>query len=124
MLSSIAYNGHSLGGLFVSYCLFKKEHLFKNYFALSPALWVHQYNIFTYEQQYHLKNDELNAYSYISADTREIMNHILKGARRIQKFLEQRNYKGLHFEYFEHKGKTYFTQVPESLSYILTHANF
>lgn len=33
--------GHSLGGLFVFYCLFKNEHLFKNYFALSPALWVH-----------------------------------------------------------------------------------
>ncbi len=42
----------------------------------------------------------------------------------MKKLLEQRNDKGLHFEYFEHKGKTHFTQVPLSLSYILTHGKF
>lgn len=47
--------GHSLGGLFVFYSLFKNEHLFKNDIALSPALWVNRYNIFAYEQQYHSK---------------------------------------------------------------------
>ncbi len=122
--SSRTLIGHSLGGLFVFYCLFKNEHLFKNYFALSPALWVHQYNIFMYEQQYHLTNDQMNMYLYISSGSRETMNHILKGARRMKKLLEQRHYKGLRFEYYEHKGKTHFTQVPVSLSYILTHADF
>lgn len=116
--------GHSLGGLFVFYCLFKNEHLFKNYLALSPALWVHKYNIFAYERQYHFSTDSLNAYLYISTGTKETMNHILKGARKIKKLLEQRQYKGLRFEYFEHKGKTHFTQIPVSLSYILTHTNF
>ncbi len=116
--------GHSPGGLFVFYCLFKKEHSFKNYIALSPALWVHRYNIFAYEQQYHLTSDSLNAYLYISAGTKETMNHILKGARRMKKLLQQRQYKGLRFEYFEHKGKTHFTQIPVSLSYILSHTDF
>ncbi len=60
----------------------------------------------------------------VTIPARETMNHILKGAGRMKKLPEQRQYKGLRFEYFEHKGKAHFSQIPVSLSYILTQIDF
>jgi predicted alpha/beta superfamily hydrolase len=116
--------GHSLGGLFVFYCLFKKDQSFKNYIALSPALWVNRFNIFTYEQQYRLKSKRLNSYLYFSTGTREVFNVILPGTRRMKKVLQQRKYEGFRFDYFEHEGKKHFSQIPVSLSYVLTQIDF
>jgi predicted alpha/beta superfamily hydrolase len=116
--------GHSLGGLFVFYCLFNKESPFKNYIALSPALWANRFNIFTYEQQYSLTNEGLDAYLYFSTGGKEIFNLILPGTRKMKKLLEKRKYKGFRFDYFEHKGEKHFSQIPVSLTYILTHLDF
>jgi predicted alpha/beta superfamily hydrolase len=116
--------GHFLGGLFVFYCLLSKEHWFKNYIALSPALWVNRFNIFKYEQQYHSKTDSMNVYLYLSAGAREVFNLILIGTKRMKNVLKQRKYNGLRFDYFEHRGKRHFDQIPVSLSYILKHTNF
>jgi predicted alpha/beta superfamily hydrolase len=116
--------GHSYGGLFTFYSLSKPEHLFKNYIALSPSLWVNRYNIFTYEEAYYRQTKQLNAYLYLSAGSRETINYILKGTKRIKRLLEERNYKGLKVDYFEHKGKTHHSQLPLSLAYVLRNTAF
>lgn len=42
--------GHSLGGLFAFYSLFKSDELFNKYFALSPALWIDDYAVYRFNK--------------------------------------------------------------------------
>lgn len=111
--------GHSYGGLFASYCLFQSDPLFSNFVLLSPSFWVNRYKIFDLEKEYCGNYDRLNAYVYLSAGNRETINLILGGTRKMSKLLMKREYRGLTFDYFEHKGKDHNTQVPISLSYVL-----
>ena len=109
--------GHSLGGLFVFYCLFRNESVFNNYIALSPALWIDKYSIFNFNHV----NDGMQgqSYLYLSAGSLETLNQILAGAGKMNAFLQAKKYGNLLFEYKVHPGKTHNTQVPVSLNYIL-----
>ena len=109
--------GHSLGGLFAFYCLFKNEDLFKNYFALSPALWIDHYNIYRFNKLAKQALVEKNL--YFSAGGLEVMNHIKKGADEMEAFLKTQAYHNVQYKYRVHKGKTHNSQVEESLKYIL-----
>jgi predicted alpha/beta superfamily hydrolase len=116
--------GHSYGGLFVFYTLFQQPQLFQNYIALSPSLWVNRGDIFHYEKAYYSQSKELEAYLYLSAGTKEGMNHVLRTTRKMERLLAKRAYAGLQLDYFEHKGKAHHTQVPVSLDYVLKHVAF
>jgi len=109
--------GHSLGGLFVFYCLFKNDTLFKNYYALSPSLWVDNYSIYHFNKLTKENRNEKNL--YFSAGGMEIFNHIKKGANRMEVFLKDKKYQNLKFEYSIHPGKTHNSQVEKSLDHIL-----
>jgi len=109
--------GHSLGGLFAFYCLFKNEHLFKNYFALSPALWIEHYLIYQFNKM--PNNTEQDRFIYFSAGGRETINRIKKGTNEMQIFLNGKKYPNLHYEYQIHRGKTHNSQVELSLDYLL-----
>jgi predicted alpha/beta superfamily hydrolase len=111
--------GHSFGGLFGFYCLFKKDRAFEKYIALSPSLWTNQYNIFEYEAAYHKAETSLPVYLYLSAGGSENFNYILQGNGKMKALLDDRKYKGLHFETAIHPGKTHNSQVPVSLAYLL-----
>lgn len=111
--------GHSFGGLFAFYCLFKKERAFGKIMALSPSLWTNQYNIFDYETAFHKDETTLPVFLYLSAGGRENFNYILQGNRKMKALLEERNYKGLDFETVIHRGKAHNSQVPVSLGYLL-----
>ena len=109
--------GHSLGGLFVFYCLFKNETLFKNYFALSPALWIDHYNIYNFNK---LERGVLSVKNlYFSAGGLEIMNHIKTGTNRMENFLNAKKYENLNYKYDIHNGETHNSQVRRSIDYIL-----
>ena len=109
--------GHSLGGLFVFYCLFRNETVFNNYIALSPALWIDKYRIYNFNG---LK-DSLpgKSYLYLSAGANEKLNQILAGTEKMNEFLQTKKYNNLLFEYKVHPGKTHNSQVQESLKYVL-----
>jgi len=111
--------GHSLGGLFAFYCMFKKEQLFTNYVALSAALWVHHKNIYEFEKRYHSCTDTLEANVYMCAGSKEKLNRILHGSREMKEYLEKRNYADLHFFYEELEGKAHNTEVPQALSMLV-----
>lgn len=111
--------GHSLGGLFAFYCLFQNDKTFTNYIALSPALWIDNYSIYKFNK---LKTSlPQNSYLYLSAGAQETINRILTGANAMDKFLREKKYNKLSYEFQIHPGKTHNTQVPESLKYILQH---
>ncbi|MCW3073514.1 MAG: hypothetical protein JWP69_583 [Flaviaesturariibacter sp.] len=116
--------GHSFGGLFVFYSLFKPNKLFQKFIALSPSLWVNDFNIFNYEQEYTNQRTHFNSYLFLSAGTGERLNYILSGNRKMKALLEKRNYTKLQVEYTEYKGESHNSQVPLSLNYILTNRRF
>jgi len=109
--------GHSLGGLFVFYCLFRNEAVFTNYVALSPALWIDSYRIFEFNRL----NTSLSSktWLYFSAGGLESINQILPGAYRMNEFLKEKKYKNLVFEYKIHPWETHNSQVPLSLKDVL-----
>jgi uncharacterized protein len=111
--------GHSLGGLFAFYCLFKKEHLFRDHVALSPALWINHGNIFQFEKKYYAHSKTLNARLWLCTGTRETMNKILDGGRAMRQHLKDRNYAQLDFRYKEFEGETHNSEVPKALDMIL-----
>ncbi len=109
--------GHSLGGLFVFYCLFKNDTLFKNYYALSPSLWIDNYSIYRFN---HLPKDRKNKMNlYFSAGSLEIFNRIKAGTNEMEEFLRKKNYPFLDYKYQVHEGSTHNSQVEHSLDYIL-----
>jgi uncharacterized protein len=111
--------GHSYGGLFVFYSLFKKERPFENYISLSPALWANHFNIFKYDDRFAATHPSFNNYLYLSVGSYEIFNLIRFGYYKMHKRLTERNYPGLKIDYAYHKRKYHRTQLPLSLRYIL-----
>lgn len=111
--------GHSLGGLFAFYCLFKNDTVFKNMYALSPSLWVDNYSIYKFNR---LAAGSLNKKNlYFSCGSLEIFNRIKAGTNEMDLFLQKQNYPGLSFKYEVHSGKTHNSQVENSLRFILKH---
>lgn len=108
--------GHSLGGLFTFYCLFKKEGYFKNYYALSPALWIDKYSIYRFNQ---LGGAMPQRNLYFSAGSQETLNHIKNGTAAMEAFLQQQQYASLRFTYTVHEGQMHNSQVALSLHDIL-----
>ena len=115
--------GHSFGGLFVFYALFQPDRLFQRFYALSPSLWVNEYNAFDREKTFFTENKSLDAFLYLSAGGAEKINLILKGNRRMRTLLNTRQYQGLILRYQEFPGKTHNSQVPLSIRYVLKHLN-
>jgi len=109
--------GHSLGGLFVFYCLFRNEPVFANYIALSPALWIDRYRIYEFNKLTH--SLPAKTYLYFSAGGLETINQILPGAYRMNEFLQEKKYSNLLLEYQVHPWETHNSQVPLSLKYVL-----
>lgn len=110
--------GHSLGGLFVFYCLFKNDSLFKNYYALSPSLWIDYYGIYHFNRLTKNLMPERNL--YFSAGGLEVLNHIKAGTDHMNLFLQESKYQNLQFNYEVHNGETHNSQVEKSLKYILS----
>lgn len=111
--------GHSLGGLFAFYCLFKKDQLFYDHVALSPALWINHNNIYEFEKKYYTHSKTLNARLWLCTGTRETLNKILDGGRAMRQLLTERNYSQLDIRYKEFEGETHNSEVPLALEMIL-----
>lgn len=109
--------GHSLGGLFAFFCLFKSDNLFSKYFALSPALWIDKYSIYKFN---HVQTGfSRNKYLYFASGSNETVNKILKGTNEAKVFLDTRQYANLTYDYDIWNGETHNSEVPLSLEKIL-----
>lgn len=109
--------GHSLGGLFVFYCLFRDEGLFKNYFSISPSLWVNRNAIYRFNNIGESVSQE--SYLYFSAGSKEDFNLIMPVTKKMNRFLIHKAYPNLAFEYEVHPAKGHFSQVKYSIEKIL-----
>ncbi len=90
--------GHSFGGLFCLYTLFKEDKLFDRHFAISPSIWANYYELDKIEEQYFKSNKALKANVTIYAGTLEFLNKVLYSSRSFFKTVNERKYTGLSIE--------------------------
>jgi predicted alpha/beta superfamily hydrolase len=63
--------GHSLGGLFVAYCLLTKPALFQKYSINSPSIWWNNSEMVAFADSIARQNPDIKASIFISAGTLE-----------------------------------------------------
>lgn len=97
-------SGHSLGGSFGAWVLFKNPQLFSSFILTSPSLWFKDEMIFDVEEEYAKKNESLNVNIFMATGALEkakkgwMLNDMVDGHQRFVKQLRSRDYQGLHIE--------------------------
>jgi uncharacterized protein len=92
---SRAFIGHSFGGLFCLYTLFKEDKLFDRHFAISPSCWANYNELDKIEDAYFKKNKQINANVTIYVGGLEFANKVLYSTRSFYTAVTGRKYKGL-----------------------------
>ncbi len=87
--------GHSFGGLFCLYTLFKDDKLFDRHFAISPSIWANYYELDKIEEAYFKKNKQLKANVTLYVGTLEFLNKVLYSTRDFFNTAKERKYAGL-----------------------------
>lgn len=90
-----AFIGHSFGGLFCLYTLFREDKLFDKHFAISPSCWANYYELDKIEEAYFKKNKLINANVTIYVGGLEFANKVLYSTCSFYKTVNGRKYKGL-----------------------------
>jgi uncharacterized protein len=90
-----AFIGHSFGGLFCLYTLFKEDKLFDRHFAISPSCWANNNELDKIEEAYFKKSKQLNANVTIYVGGLEFLNKVLYSTRSFYTTVADRKYKGL-----------------------------
>ena len=108
--------GHSLGGLFVLYSLFREPKLFNRYVAVSPALLWDDEFVLKQEEKFFENHKSLNANVYTAVGSNEDGTIVSPWKRFISK-MKERNYTGLNLKTEIGVNETHYTMIP----YIITH---
>ncbi len=87
--------GHSFGGLFCLYTLFREDRLFDRHFAISPSIWANYYELEKIEEKFSKTNSSLKANVMMFAGTLEFLNKVLSSTRSFYATLQKRKYSGL-----------------------------
>lgn len=98
---SRAFIGHSFGGLFCVYTLFKTDKLFDHHFAISPSIWANYYELDKIEEAYSKTNKKLNANLVLYVGGLEFLNKVLYSTRSFYNTMLERKYSGLKIEKVE-----------------------
>ena len=108
-------SGHSLGGLFVSYCLLSKPGFFSKYGINSPSLWWNGKVMFDIEKSYSENHSELPAKVFMSVGSLEgkSMTPVMT---EFADTLRSRNYNGLYLTTYVFEGETHTSVVPAMIS--------
>ncbi|MFO7526394.1 MAG: alpha/beta hydrolase-fold protein [Ignavibacteriaceae bacterium] len=115
--SNMTLSGHSLGGLFVLYTLFKEPELFSNYISSSP------YTYYDLETLLALEEKKLNNFKsmrrrfFISNGANEDEAKYIKPIIQIVNRLKQSESDNFQMNYKVFDGGSHFTTPSEALSY-------
>lgn len=101
--------GHSFGGLFCLYTLFKEDRLFNRHFAISPSIWANYYELDKIEQQFYKTNKQLRANVTLYVGTLEFLNKVLYSSRSFVKTVKDRGYGDLIISKDEIVGANHFS---------------
>lgn len=92
---SRAFIGHSFGGLFCLYTLFKQDKLFNYHFAISPSCWANYNELDKIEGQFFKTSKSLKANVTIYVGGLEFLNKVLYSTRSFYNTVTGRKYTGL-----------------------------
>ena len=109
--------GHSFGGHFAFYCLFKNDNFFKHYYALSPSLWVKNYTIYKYIAQHKVFKTP-KTLLFTDGDL-EFLNKINAGNKQMLQFLNTKKYPNLIYTNKTEIFSNHNSAVSKSLKAIL-----
>jgi predicted alpha/beta superfamily hydrolase len=108
-------SGHSLGGLFVSYCLLTAPGLFNRYGINSPALWWNNKEILSMEHSFATQRTGLAANIFISVGSLE-GEQMVSPMNSFAASLKEHNYKGLILSSQVFDNETHVSVAPASNS--------
>jgi predicted alpha/beta superfamily hydrolase len=115
-----SFIGHSLGGLFASYLLIHDDSLFHDLYALSPALWIDNYQILKRESE---DKDRIKSYNkniWISCGGNETINRIMRSVANIDDSLKKRGYPGIHYSVKIYAGENHNSSVMPAMKEIFS----
>lgn len=109
--------GHSYGGLFTTWTLLTKPHLFNGYIAVSPSLWYDEHLLFKI-------NENLSAYSgeklkvYLSVGDQEVNQNWNMPAdlKRFVQYLQAFQNSEVQIEHDVRENETHNSVFPSALS--------
>lgn len=111
--------GHSLGGLFVSYALFKAPDLFSRYGINSPSLWWGSGEIFNIEKSFSEQHQDLSAQVFLSVGSMEDES-MTSGMTAFADSLNSRNYDGLKLTAHIFEDEDHMSVIPAMISRTLS----
>lgn len=100
--------GHSFGGLFCLYTLFRDDKLFDRHFAISPSVWANYYELDKIEESFSKKHKQMRVQLVLYVGTLEFLNKVLYSTRSFYKTMKQRKYAGLSIEKIEISGANHY----------------
>ena len=103
--------GHSIGGFFGAYVLFKHPDLFDKYLIVSPSLWYSNDVIFQYEQEFARAHKTLNAAVFLSTGKGESAQ-MIRTTEKMIGTIETRKYTGLRFAHLIPEGEHHRSVFP------------
>jgi len=107
--------GHSLGGLFAAYCLFKEPEMFRRYAISSPSVWWDNRKILDIEKSFSSYSKELNAQVFLSVGSLE-GDMMVSGMNALSDALKVHNYNGLSLTTAVFDGETHFSVFASSVT--------
>jgi uncharacterized protein len=115
---SVAIFGHSFGGLFAAYVLFKQPDLFKGYIISSPPVLWNNKSLIKQEAEFFCNHKELNNIVFLSIGSLENWNdnEFIKNLNELSKNIQSRNYKGLTLVTRIFEGETHTSVAPTAFS--------
>lgn len=115
---SVAIFGHSFGGLFAAYILFKQPELFHGYIISSPSIQWNNKSLLKLEAEYFSNHKELNKIVYLSIGSLENWrnNEPINNLNELSQIIQAHNYKGLTLVTRIFEGETHPSVTPTVLS--------
>lgn len=119
--------GHSAGGMFAAYALFKRPEAFDKMIIGSPYLNGVRGAVFDAEAAYAASHDDLDVALFVGAGDRETdeyfvaISGIVSSANRFSETLQLRNYPSLELRTRVFSGEDHYTVVPRLISEGLRH---
>ena len=108
-------SGHSLGGLFVGYCLFSAPNLFNKYGISSPSFWWDNKKMFKMEKAFSEHNQSLEVQIFMCVGGKEGESRTSE-LTAFSDSLRSRKYKGLNFTTHIFEGETHMSVIPAEIS--------
>jgi hypothetical protein len=103
--------GHSIGGFFGAYVLFKRPELFTKFLIVSPSLWYADEVIFEYEKEFAATDKPLPASAFLSTGKDE-SEQMVRTTEKMIRMMTERKYPGLRFASLMPEGEHHRSVFP------------